>query len=240
MRILIDGGLGRHPNHIMGCVPMQTTNDAAIRDLLIPFVRGEYTAPDTIILEEFALYGGINRADVAALNGVSHGYEIKSDRDTLIRLPQQVQAYNAVFERATLVSSERHLASARKIIPKWWGIVRVTRPDSYFLLERIKESTPNPSPNGEAIAALLWRPEALHLLSSLGLDAGVRSKPMQDLIERLAWAINPDELSGYVRQAIRARGDWRSAARLRQYGGTSQPPSSSLRYRRTPYGNKYQ
>src|SRR5271154_5741007 len=75
------------------CVPMQTTNDAAIRDLLIPFVRDEYTAPDTIILEEFALYGGINRADIAVLNGVSHGYEIKSDRDTLIRLPQQVQAY---------------------------------------------------------------------------------------------------------------------------------------------------
>lgn len=218
---------------------MQASNDAQIRELLLPFVRREYTAPETIILEEFALYGGINRADIAALNGVSHGYEIKSDRDTLIRLPQQVQAYNDVFERATIVSSDRHLASARKIIPKWWGIVRVTRPDFHFHLERIKESNPNPSPSGEAIAALLWRPEALHLLSSLGLDAGVRSKPMQDLIERLAWAIDPDELSGYVRQAIRARGNWRSAARLRQYGDMSQPPSSSLRYRRTPYGSKH-
>ncbi len=221
---------------------MQPSNDAQIRELLLPFVRSEHTAPDTLILEEFSLYGGINRADIAALNGVSHGYEIKSDRDTLIRLPQQVQAYNAVFERATLVSSDRHLAAARKMkmIPKWWGIVRVTRPDFHFHLERIKESQPNPSPSGEAIAALLWRPEALHLLSSLGLDAGVRSKPMQALIERLAWAINPDELSNYVRQAIRARGDWRSAARLRQYDDMSQLPSSSLRYRRTPYGSKHQ
>jgi len=218
---------------------MQTSNDAKIRELLLPFVRAEYTAPDTLILEEFALYGGINRADIAALNGVSHGYEIKSDRDNLIRFPQQVQAYNAVFERATLVSGDRHLSSARKMIPKWWGIVRVTRPDSSFHLDRIKESGQNPSPNGEAIASLLWRPEALHLLSSLGLDAGVRSKPMRDLIERIAWAIDPAELSGYVRQAIRARGDWRSAARLRQCDDTFQLPSSSLRYRRTPYGNRH-
>jgi hypothetical protein len=232
-----NGGLGGHSNHTLELSPMQVSNDAQIRELLLPFVRREYTAPDIMVLEEFALYGGINRADIAALNGVSHGYEIKSDRDTLTRLPQQVLAYNAVFERATLVSSDRHLASARKIIPKWWGIVRVTRPEFSFRLERIKDSNPNPSPNGEAIASLLWRPEALHLLSSLGLDAGVRSKPMQCLIERLAWAMDPDELSGYVRQAIRARGDWRSAARLKQYDDRSQQPANLSRYRRTPYEN---
>jgi hypothetical protein len=218
---------------------MQASNDAQIRELLLPFVRSEYTAPDTIILEEFALYGGINRADIAALNGVSHGYEIKSDRDTLIRLPQQVQAYNAVFERATLVSSDRHLSSAKKVIPKWWGIVRVTRPDFNFHLERIKESNPNPSPDGEAIASLLWRPEALYLLSNLGLDAGVRSKPMQDLIQRLAWALDPTELSGYVRQMIRARGDWRSAARLKLCDDTSQQPANLLDFRRTRHESIY-
>jgi len=58
--------------------------DAGIRALLLPFIRGEYEGhPDLVCLEEFAIYGGANRADVAALNGCSHGYEIKSDRDTL-------------------------------------------------------------------------------------------------------------------------------------------------------------
>ena len=221
---------------------MQPSNDAQIRDLLIPFVRGEHSgAPDTIFLEEFALYGGTNRADLAALNGISHGYEIKSDRDTLLRLPQQVKAYNSVFERATLVSALRHLSAARSIIPAWWGIVRVEcRPLSGIRLERVRQSRPNPAPDSEAIAALLWRPEALYLLSSLGLDSGVRSKSMPYLVARLAQQIDSDRLAGYVRQAIRARGDWRSAARLQQCGGTSQQSSSSLRYRRTPYGNKYQ
>jgi len=87
---------------------MQGTNDAQIRELLLPFVRIEHanTSP-ALLIEEFAIYGGSNRADLAALNGISHGYEIKSDRDTLSRLPDQVSAYGAVFERATLVSAAR-------------------------------------------------------------------------------------------------------------------------------------
>ncbi len=221
---------------------MRATNDAQIRELLLPFVQNEHTSTsDTIFIQEFALYGGTNRADLVALNGISHGYEIKSDRDTLLRLPQQVEAYNSVFERATLVSASRHLSVARSIIPAWWGIVRVEYGQiSGVQLERIRESCPNPAPDSEAIAALLWRPEALCLLSSLGLDSGVRSRPMACLVARLAQQIDPERLADYVRQAIRARGDWRSAARLRRCDGTSQRPSSSLRYRRTPYGNKYQ
>jgi hypothetical protein len=218
---------------------MQSTNDAQIRELLLPFVRREHSSsPDTIFLEEFALYGGTNRADLAAFNGVSHGYEIKSDRDTLLRLPHQVDAYSATFERATLVSSVRHLLSAQEFIPKWWGIIEVKQnPASGIQLERIRDASPNPAPLAGAIAALLWRSEALHILENLGLDRGVRSKPMEQLIARLSIEIPVERLSCYVREALRARGDWRSAARLRRYDDSSQLPSNRLRYQRTPYGN---
>ena len=220
---------------------MQGTNDAQIRELLLPFVRIEHanTSP-ALLIEEFAIYGGSNRADLAALNGISHGYEIKSDRDTLSRLPDQVSAYGAVFERATLVSAARHLPSARKIIPKWWGIVEVKKtPTLEYCLKRIRESRPNPAPHAESIASLLWRSEALSILTSLGLDRGVRSKPMEYLVARLANEVAIERLSTYVRETLRARGDWRSAARLRRYDGTSQLPSSLSNYQRTPYGNTY-
>jgi hypothetical protein len=208
---------------------LQSTNDAAIRDLLIPFVRAEHSnAPDTIYLPEFALYGGANRADYAALNGVSHGYEIKSDRDTLERLPAQVDAYSAVFERATLVSARRHLSEAKRIIRPWWGIIEVRGGElSPFRLERARESLPNPKPCNHAIACLLWRGEALRILTNLGLDKGVRSKPMDYLVERLALEIPAESLARYVREALRARGDWRSAARLRRYD--AMPRSRAIR-----------
>lgn len=205
---------------------MQTTNDAIIRDLLIPFVRGEHSgSPDTIYLPEFALYGGANRADYVALNGLSHGYEIKSDRDTLTRLPEQVDAYSAVFEKATLVSAIRHLRDAKKIIPSWWGIVEV-RGEINPRLERVRESTPNPAPRAHAIACLLWRPEALRILTNLGLDKGIRSKPMARLIERLAAELPAERLARYVREALRARGDWRSAAKLRRCDVKPLPPAN--------------
>jgi hypothetical protein len=207
---------------------MQSTNDAVIRDLLIPFVRDEHRdSPDTIYLPEFALYGGANRADYAALNGMSHGYEIKSDRDTLVRLREQADAYSAVFERATLVSARRHLSEAKGIIRPWWGIVEVRGGElSPFRLERVRESLPNPEPCNHAIACLLWRPEALRILASLGLDKGLRSKPMEYLIERLAAELPADRLGRYVREALRARGDWRSAARLRRYDAKPRPHAS--------------
>jgi len=218
---------------------MQATNDAQIRGLLLPFIHREHNdSSDTLVIEEFSIYGGANRADVAALNGISHGYEIKSDRDTLERLPQQVSAYGAIFERATLVSGERHLKAARKILPKWWGIVEVVScPDGRSTLERIRESKPNPKPHPESIAALLWRSEALELLTRLGLDNGVRSKSMEHLTARLALEVPVDRLSIYAREALRARGDWRSAARLRRCDDTSRQTSNQLSFRRTPYGN---
>jgi hypothetical protein len=197
---------------------LQGSTDAAIRELLIPLVHSEHSAQhDTIYIEEFALYGGTNRADLAALNVLSHGYEIKSDRDSLVRLPEQVNAYNAVFERITLVSATRHIPSARPMIRDWWGIIEArTNCFSELKLERIRDAAPNPEPHAAAIASLLWRPEALRILTSLGLDHGLRSKPMDCLIERLA-EVPAERLARYVREAVRARGDWRSAARLKQY-----------------------
>jgi hypothetical protein len=221
-------------------VPLQALNDAEIRELLLPFVHDEHDKSPTLLIEEFAIYGGIHRADLAALNGVSHGYEIKSDRDTLVRLPQQVSAYGAIFERATLVSTERHLSSARKIIPKWWGIVEAKQTKaSRIRLERIREARPNPAPHAESIAALLWRSEALRILTDLGLDHGVRSKPMEHLVERLANEIPIEKLSNHVREAVRARGDWRAAARLRRCDGKFLLPANRSSYQRTPYGHIY-
>jgi hypothetical protein len=220
---------------------MQTTNDACIREMLLPFVQAEHLeSSGTLLIQEFSIYGGSNRADLAALNGISHGYEIKSDLDTLNRLPSQVSAYSAIFEMATLVSGPKHLKAARAMIPKWWGIIEVKHSSAdQFRLERVRQSRTNPDPHAESIAALLWRAEALALLESLGLDSGIRSKPMDQLVAKLAENLQVGKLASHVREALRARGDWRSAARLRRCDGKSPQLSNRSNFRRTPYGNIY-
>lgn len=230
----------RQPNHTPELCPVQGLHDPQIRALLLPFIRHEYTDhPELVCLEEFAIYGGTNRADVAALNGCSHGYEIKSDLDTLDRLPSQVDAYSAVFERATLVCGPRHLDYAIAMIPDWWGVVEVQSDDACHVpLNRIREAQLNPAPSAVSIASLLWRQELLELIARLGLDSGVRSKPNEILAKRLATHVELARLSSYVREILRARGEWRSAARLKQCGDSFPPPSRRSRFR-TPYSSIY-
>ena len=85
-------------------------------------VRRAEERPMTRVIEELGVLHGWNRIDIAILGRKLHGYEIKSDRDTLDRLPQQVASYNQVFDLVTLVVGWRHAAAAMREAPRWWGI----------------------------------------------------------------------------------------------------------------------
>jgi hypothetical protein len=54
--------------------------------------------PGTLIIEELGVMNGESRIDFAVVNGEFHGYEIKSEMDTLDRLPTQSRLYSMVFE----------------------------------------------------------------------------------------------------------------------------------------------
>ena len=58
------------------------------------------------------VWSGTVRIDVAVLNGEMCGYEIKSDRDTLERLPFQIEIYSKEFDKLTLVVGRRHEKSS--------------------------------------------------------------------------------------------------------------------------------
>lgn len=77
--------------------------DADIRRVLL-----QHLAAYPFIIEEIGVCGQV-RCDVVALGGEMVGYEIKSDADTLRRLPRQVEWYSRVIDRAHVVTTERHL-----------------------------------------------------------------------------------------------------------------------------------
>src|SRR5436190_20887953 len=102
-------------------------HDREVRDALHRKVLKEHHGDtSTLVLDELGLRHGTCRVDIAVVNGYLHGYEIKSDSDTLERLPSQVATYGLVLDRATLVVGERHLDKARPFVPQWWGIKVVT------------------------------------------------------------------------------------------------------------------
>src|ERR1700730_13066876 len=84
--------------------------DIDIRDALKRKLRSFYANdPSTLIVDELGLRHGIARVDVALINGIIHGFELKSDRDTMRRLPSHMRVYNSVMDRITLVVGQRLL-----------------------------------------------------------------------------------------------------------------------------------
>jgi len=161
--------------------------------------------PDTIVIEELGLCQGISRVDVAVINGTVHGYEIKSERDTLARLPGQSDTYNRIFDYVTIVTASNHAHKIAKAVPKWWGIaVAVPRRHS-LKIENKRPAQLNRHIDPLALAQLLWRDEVLTELGTLGLADGMKSKARRELWKRLATSIPVEQLGAIVRRRLKQR-----------------------------------
>ncbi|QQR47721.1 sce7726 family protein [Myxococcus xanthus] len=187
---------------------MTCLRDVDIRQPLAPFAACAY--PDAQVLHEVGLEYGLVRVDVAAISSERlHAWEVKSDSDSLRRLPAQAVSYSVVFDRCTLVAGERHLERGQALVPPWWGVVLARADGGGVVLEEVRPALDNPSPSPGATVQLLWRPEMLALLEEAGSARGVRSASKGRLLARLIEVLPPAELRARVRQVVSARGDWR-------------------------------
>lgn len=178
---------------------------AAVREMLAVEHAGD---ADTKIVEEMGVWSGSVRIDVAVINGQLTGYELKSDRDTLDRLPAQAELYSRVFDKVCLVVGSRHAGKARRIVPRWWGVIVATTSKGAVRLNHAREAKPNPKPDPLLVARLLWRSEALEALERFNLADGWRSKAAGLLHERLATQLSFYDLSDVVRAALKRRQGW--------------------------------
>jgi hypothetical protein len=183
-------------------------NDLMIRDVLRPHLTQEY-GQDSIIIDELGICQGEARVDLAVINGALHGYEIKSERDTLVRLSKQAEFYNRVFDTVTIIAGSCHLENVCNIIPDWWGIIEARFNDRKVDLISVKSPLKNDNVDPFSVAQLLWREEALELLKSKGLHKGYVSKSRMKIWERIAETISLSELQTYVVHRLKSREKWR-------------------------------
>lgn len=191
---------------------MNKTNDTVIRKALTKKLVEDY--PNYRIIPELGIWHGAVRIDVAVVNDTLRGFEIKSDLDTLVRLPEQMQAYNDIFDEVTLVVGSKHFIDAFKIVPEWWGIETAhIGGDGLVFFNTIRKPKNNPEQDHMSIARLLWKHEALNKLEALGKDYGIRSKPREVVYQRLTESIELKPLKKYVWNVLQShRQNWRSDA----------------------------
>ena len=182
-------------------------HDIDIRRALDACLRSKH-ADDVIIRHEMGLAAGSRRVDVAVIGDEIAGYEIKSAQDTLSRLAGQSDAYNRVLDRVTLVTAPRHLQSASRILPRWWGLVVAEGDGEEPTFTRIRPSRRNRKPDAVATAQLLWRDEALDELRKRGLARGLSKKARYYIWQALAEGLALEDLRDAVRARLRARPEW--------------------------------
>jgi hypothetical protein len=166
----------------------------------------------TRVIDELGLRHGKARVDVAVLDGHIHGFELKTDQDSLARLPVQRRIYEEVLDRITLVVAERHAVRAKSLIAPWWGLLVAKPIDQAMDFVVLQKALPNPSQKAEALAKLLWRLEALSLLKERDLDKGVARATRRLIYRKVAENIPLKRLRHYVRDRLQSREAWRVAA----------------------------
>jgi len=190
-------------------------NDSVIRAALKKKVLNHHLkSSSALVIDELGLNHGACRVDIAVVNGKLHGYEIKSDRDTLVRLPEQIRVFNKALDRITLIVGWRHVVSAMRVVPAWWGVSLVERgPRGGIHFTPLRCAQPNPNPDPLALVALLWRGEAVLLLQQFDSAIGIRNRSRSAIYKRLVDAV-PDysSLRSLVCQQLRMRVDWRPAS----------------------------
>jgi hypothetical protein len=179
--------------------------DAEVRPALRSHLGAQHAADDSVLIEELGFCRGQVRIDLAVVNGQLHGYEIKSNRDSLERLDRQLEIYNQVLDAATLVVGDRHLDAARASLPDWWALLRIEEgPDGPRFVE-VHRGEKNPDRHARTLAELLWRDEALALLEKRDAARGVKSKPRSAVWDRVCEHFNVEEIGAEVRRCLKVR-----------------------------------
>lgn len=88
-------------------------------------LMGKHSLRTASMLNEFR--AGACKADLVILNGTATVYEIKSERDTLARLLNQVENYKRVFATVNVIVSENHVASVAQVVPRDVGIMCLSK-----------------------------------------------------------------------------------------------------------------
>lgn len=187
--------------------PEATLSDADIRVVLSAMlVSDEGVCDGAVLLEEVELWRGHVRADMVFASPAGlHIFEIKSDRDRLHRLDEQMRVYNAVADHVTLVVGWQLAAEALRRTPHWWEIWLAERaPNQPMSLVPLRLLTRNPHVDTAAIARLLPVNVALEALRARGADQGFRSKSAQRIRDAVSNVLSLQELRLEISQWLRS------------------------------------
>ncbi len=145
--------------------------DADMREII--FETFENTGERLRIFEELVI--GKSRADaIIVKENEIIGVEIKSDKDSLVRLKTQVKNYERFCNKCYLATGIHYIDRIEEVLPKYWGIFDITRDEEGKLhIEMYREAGPiegeRPKNKLKNQMNLLWRSELISIVKKYKL-----------------------------------------------------------------------
>lgn len=184
--------------------------DIDIRESLMMRLNTQNAGHDYRIIPEMGICDGFARVDIAVANGRLCGYEIKSDADTLERLPAQKSYYNKTFDKMTIVVGEKYQELIAHHIPDWWGIyVAHYNKKGNVIIKEARRARQNKEIEAASLLELLWKEELEQLLRNYGIK-GISGKNRRILRKVAEEKIPFYAIKDYTRETIKTRKEWRS------------------------------
>ncbi|MCQ4313910.1 sce7726 family protein [Pseudomonas stutzeri] len=126
---------------------------------------GRHSLKTASLLTEFRVE--TCKVDVAIFNGTATAYEIKSERDRLDRLENQINSYRKVFSKVYVVTGDNHVEEVTRRTEEDVGVLLLS---SRFTISTVREAVDRPELiQPEIIFDSLKLKEATSLLAEFGI-----------------------------------------------------------------------
>lgn len=163
-------------------------------------LMGIHSLRTASMLNEFR--AGTCKADLVILNGTATVYEIKSERDSLARLANQVANYKRVFAKVNVIASAGHVEGVLATVPADVGVMCLSK---RYQISSVREARDCP----ERICPMtvfesLRTAEAVAILKALGVPVPqVPNTQRHVLLREVFAAIEPATLHAQMVRTLK-------------------------------------
>lgn len=153
------------------------------------------------MLSEFRI--GSCKADLVILNGTATVYEIKSERDSLSRLSNQLEMYRKVFAKVYVIAAERFVEEILRESDSHVGVLKLS---PRLQVQTVREAICGADNIcGATLLDSLRTVEAIDVLERLGQQVPVAPNTLLRAgLRKIFVQIDPSELHGAAVQVLKA------------------------------------
>lgn len=176
--------------------------DRDIRVALESWLLSKQHGSPVRIIHEFPIPRPSSRIDIALINGRISGYEIKSDVDSLTRLPSQVSSYRKIFEHLCVVTTPQKSRSVLENTPSWCGVLSYGHDGQFKILRKTKR---NPNVDAECLLYSLSKKELLTISMTAGLNSVKNKNSKSQIISKIVSKISKRSIINNCRDQLKNR-----------------------------------